>query len=50
MVAQGVPRAYDFLSDVVDAPDTEFPCIADPDELTPDPSSPGAAFLEPAGR
>jgi hypothetical protein len=49
-VAQSIPRAYDFLSDVVDDPDAEFPCIVDPYELTPDPSSPGAAFLEPAGR
>jgi cysteine-rich repeat protein len=44
-VTEGIPRAYDFLSEVVDDPDTEFPCIVDPDEV----SSPSAAFVEPAG-
>jgi cysteine-rich repeat protein len=38
-----VPRAYDALSEVVDDPDTEFPCVLDLDELR---GSPSAAFLD----
>jgi cysteine-rich repeat protein len=44
-IAEEVPRAYDFLSEVVDDPDTTFPCVVDPDELMPDPSSASGGFV-----
>ncbi len=44
--AEAVPRAYDFLTDVLDDPDTQFPCITDLSDLDDD-GSPSAAFVAP---
>ncbi|MGH7894951.1 MAG: hypothetical protein ACREQL_09790, partial [Candidatus Binatia bacterium] len=41
-VAETVPRAYEFVSEVDDDPEAHFPCLTDPDEL----GSPSGAFVD----
>jgi cysteine-rich repeat protein len=42
-VAQAVPRAYDFLDEVIDDAEDTFPCVSDPQDLA---ASPSGAFVD----
>jgi cysteine-rich repeat protein len=47
-VAETIPRASEFLWDVLDDPEAAFPCVADPTDLEPDVDfgSPSGAFVD----